>query len=287
MTIQTDYVEIKRYYDTHEVEDEEVGQNWEHLNAIDYLYAVLKWMYHDQRRAIGSSINLYQTSIDGERPKSPDLMVLEDLVVEELSKGRKSSYYVGLYGPPPPVVFEISSEATWQKDLEEKPAQYASMGVVEYFAFDPSLPGIWTGGWREYGRLVGWRRPLASKHSQEITKDEFGRLWSEQLQSWLVVEGKFLRLYTADGQLRLTETEAERQRANAEWQRAEAERQRANAAEKLVEAEKQQTEAEWQRANAAEKLVEAEKQQTEVERQRAEKLAEILRRHNLDPDNLL
>ena len=250
MTSQTNYVEIERYYDTHAVEDEEVGQSWEHLNAIDYLYAVLKWMFHNTRTAIGNSINLYQTNVDGEKatdwekPKSPDLMVIENLVVDELPKDRKGSYFMGLSSPPPPVIFEISSEATWQKDVEEKPAQYAAMGVSEYFAFDPNIPGIWTGDWRNYERLVGWRRPLNSNQSQEIPKDKAGRLWSEQLQSWLVVEGKLLRLYTADGELPLSEAEAERQRT------------------------------------------EAERQRTEAERQRADKLAEILRRYNLDPDKL-
>ncbi|NWJ97343.1 MAG: Uma2 family endonuclease, partial [Chloroflexi bacterium] len=36
----------------------------------------------------------------------------------------------------------------------------------------------------------------------------------------------------------------------------------------------------------AERLLEAERRQAEAERERAEKLAEILRRYNLDPDNL-
>ncbi|NWJ98115.1 MAG: hypothetical protein HXX20_20360 [Chloroflexi bacterium] len=38
MNIHTAYVEIVRYYDTHAVEGEEVGQNWEHLQAVEYLY---------------------------------------------------------------------------------------------------------------------------------------------------------------------------------------------------------------------------------------------------------
>ena len=260
-----------------------MGQNWEHLEAIEYIYAVLKWMYHDTRTAIGSSINLYHSSSEKETPKSPDLMIIENLVVDELPKGRKGSYYVGLYGPPPPVVFEISSEATWQKDVEEKPAQYAAMGVAEYFAFDPTPSGIWTGKWQGYGRLVGWRKQRESKDSQVITKDELGRLWSEQLQSWLVVEDKLLRFYTADGQLRLTKDEAEHQRAEAERLRANAERRQAEAERVRAEATERQMLAE---RHQAERLLEAERRQAEAERERAEKLAEILRRYNLDPDNL-
>jgi hypothetical protein len=246
-------------------------------------------------------------------------MIIEDLVIEELPPSRKGSYYVGRHGPPPPVVFEISSDATWQKDLEEKPAQYASMGVSEYFAFDPNLPSFWTGNWRTYGRLVGWRKQANSVQHEEIPKDEAGRLWSEQLQSWLVMDGKLLRLYNAEGQLRLTEAEAGRQygeyqlaerllagqqleaerqlaerQLEAERERAEAERQLAERqleAERLLagqqlEAERERAEAERERAEAERERAEAERERAEAERERAEKLAEILRRYNLDPDNL-
>ncbi len=34
--------------------------------------------------------------------------------------------------------FEILSEETWRKDVEEKPDLYARLGVHEYFAYDPN-----------------------------------------------------------------------------------------------------------------------------------------------------
>ena len=71
-----------------------------------------------------------------------------------------------------------------------------------------------------------------------MTPDVAGRLWSEALTSWVTLDGHALRLYTADGALRLTEAQTERRlarseraRARAERQRAETERQRAETAE--------------------------------------------------------
>ncbi len=47
-------------------------------------------------------------------------------------------------------------------------------------------------------------------------------MWSEQLESWLVPDGAFLRLYDKSGQMRLTGVEAEARRANNEMRRVQA-----------------------------------------------------------------
>jgi hypothetical protein len=41
-----------------------------------------------------------------------------------------------------------------------------------------------------------------------------GRLWGTKLDSWLVPDGPYLRLYDRDGQMRLTGEEAEARRAD-------------------------------------------------------------------------
>ncbi|NWJ95976.1 MAG: Uma2 family endonuclease [Chloroflexi bacterium] len=266
MTTKTKRVYIERYYDSHEVEGEEVGQSWEHFAAIEYLLALLNCLFYGQQVGIGSSINLYQTEHPKERPKSPDVMIVDGLNIAELdNKKGTPSYYIGEDGSPPRVAFEISSYETWKTDLEEKPAKYAAMGIREYFAFDPIVSGLWRDKWHEYGRLIGWRKESNSSQYQEIPKDELGRLWSEQLQSWLVVEGKLLRLYTAEGQVRLTKEEME-------YRRAETERQLRIMAENQTE--------------TIRRKAEENERQLETEREHAKKLAELLRRHNLDPDNL-
>lgn len=279
MTIETNSIEIEPYYDTLAIEEEELGQSWEHYAAIEYLTSVLKWMFHDRRVAIGGSINLYQASKPAEKVISPDIVIIEDVSVEELTNDNKASYYIGSYGSPPPVVFEVSSAETWRKDLEEKPEKYAKMGVIEYFAFDPNPSGTWIGDWRQEGRLLGWRKSLTSDQPQKIAKDESGRMWSEQLESWLIAEGRHLHLYSANGSLRLTETEAAEQRAEVERRRAEATKRQVEAEQQRAEAAEHQIEAERRRAEATEHQIEAERQHTE-------KLTEILRRYNIDPDNL-
>ena len=56
-----------------------------------------------------------------------------------------------------------------------------------------------------------------------------GSLWSRELDSFLVPDQHVLRLYDSNHHLRLTEAQAEAQRAEAEAQRAEIEAQRAEA----------------------------------------------------------
>ena len=51
----------------------------------------------------------------------------------------------------------------------------------------------------------------------EQTTDVRGWLWSAELASWLAQDGALLRLYDRDGQLRLTEGEAERTAKEAAW----------------------------------------------------------------------
>ena len=150
------------------------------------------------------------------------------------------------------------------------------LGVREYFAFDPQ------GYWRLAGetrRLRGWNYELGRAEPVEIEGDEEGRLWSEALQSFLVVEGRELRVYDRAMNERLTGEEAEkiaRQQAEIERRRADAARQQAEAQRRLAEAARQQAE--------------VEQQQTEVERQQAEerakRLARKLRELNIDPDEL-
>jgi hypothetical protein len=51
-----------------------------------------------------------------------------------------------------------------------------------------------------------------SQHGRhvEIEPDGSGRLWSSALGSWLVADGRYLRLQDADGNVRPTGEEAER-----------------------------------------------------------------------------
>jgi Uma2 family endonuclease len=263
MTIKANRIE--RYYDTHEVEGAELTQSRIHYAVIKYLTLVLEWLFHGQDVGVTGNVNFYQTENPLETSKSPDIAVVDGLEVEPVNLEATPSYYVGEDGPPPRLVFEIASKETWRQDLEEKPAKYALMGIKEYFVFDPNSQSFWAGQWRKHNRLIGWRRNPASGLYELLVKDAAGRLWSEELASWLVVEGEGLRLYNAEGQLRLTEAEALQLRVEAERQRAEAEKRKA-------EVERQRAEAQEQKAATQE--------------QRANKLAELLKKLGHDPEEL-
>jgi Uma2 family endonuclease len=255
MTIKANHIE--RYYDTHEVEGAELTQSVNHFLVIQYLIVVLQWLFHDRQIGIISNVNFYQTDNPTETPISPDLAVVDGLPQDRKPED-KSSYYIGENSPPPRVAFEIASKETWRQDLEEKPAKYNALGVNEYFVFDPNEQTIWTRQWRRHNRLIGWRKNPPSGQYELLVKDEVGRLWSEELASWLVVEGEWLRLYTAEGQRRLTEAEALHLRVEAERQRAEIEKRKA----------------------------EAERQRAAAQEQRAEKLAEMLKKLGHNPEDL-
>jgi Uma2 family endonuclease len=193
---------------------------------IDYLKAVLVWLFRAQTCAIYKNLNFYRTLNYREYPIAPDLAVIKGIPFEYVR-----SWAPGRIGVPPHVVFEILSEETWKKDLREKPPIYADMGVQEYFAYDPYEPPI---SRTTTKRLFGWLLDSRSGQMIEIIPNEQGWLWSEQLDSWLVPEGKYLRLYDAEQQVRLTGEEAQAQRAEEANERAEEEaRIRARLAEKL------------------------------------------------------
>jgi hypothetical protein len=60
-------------------------------------------------------------------------------------------------------------------------------------------------------------------------------LWSEQLESWLVPDQTYLRLYDREHQLRLTGEEAQAQRADIQAEQAEEAREEAEEARKRAE----------------------------------------------------
>jgi hypothetical protein len=123
------------------------------------------------------------------------------------------------------VVLEIASPETWSKDLTEKRDLYAQMGVQEYFVYDPNEPPCW----QDKPRLRGWRLAPDTATPQESVPDEQGRLWSVHLDSWLVPDGQYLRLYDRYGNMRLTGEEAQARAKQAEARRADAEAKRADA----------------------------------------------------------
>lgn len=209
------------------LEGEDLSHTIAHQAVIMYLLLVLKRLFADQPVGSTSDVNIRFRQPQEEAKyttfyKSPDIMVIDGLEVSETNS--QATYDIGENNPPPRVAIEIASEETWPIDLEKKPITYAIMGIKEYFVYDPNQ--VWKGEWRKNKQLIGWRLDASLRNYIPIPKEAKG-MWSEQLQSWLVIENDGrLRLYDAQDQLRLTDEEAARQRAETERQRAEIELQR-------------------------------------------------------------
>ncbi|MBV9691230.1 MAG: Uma2 family endonuclease [Ktedonobacteraceae bacterium] len=194
------------YYDLHPTAEDLVEETEDHSTLIYYLRGVLTVLFAGQRCRVYYNLNFYQTANRKEYPVAPDIAVIKGVEV-----GRVRSWRVGKTGPAPHVVLEIASQETWDKDLEEKPSKYAAMGVEEYFAYDPNEPTLL----RDGRRLFGWRLDRATRTMHALPIDAQGRLWSLHLESYLVPDGAYLRLYDSAGQLRPTQAETEKRRADA------------------------------------------------------------------------
>ncbi len=225
---------------------------------------VLRGLFPDATCAIYENLNFYRTSDANERPLVPDIALIKGTAFQHTRHWR-----VGRHGPAPQVVFEIASEETWQKDVEEKPSKYAAMGVQEYIYYDPNVPPL---NRKQSERLRMWRLDKQERIMLPVQGDAKGRCWSEQLESWLVQDGISLRLYDRTGYMRLTLEEIQARRAEKEAQRAEKESLRAKIEAERAEIEAYRAKLEGQRAD--------------VEAHRAELLAEKLRSLGIDPDQL-
>ena len=271
--------EVKYYYDFHPTEEDLMGETSFHADLVNYLLDVLRCLFHGRLCAIYDNLNFYQTSNWREYPLAPDIAVIMGIAHRPVR-----SWRVGKSGPAPTVVFEIASEETWHKNLDDKPAKYARMGVQEYFAYDPNdvpLPAS------RNRRLFGWRLDPDSQAMREIPPGPNGSLWSHHLQSWLVPDETILRLYDSSRQMRLTFAETEAQQRQLEAQQRQAEARRAEAAIRQAEIEARRAQAEAQRAELEAQQRQAEARRADAAVQQARALAEKLRSLGIDPDQII
>ncbi len=124
-------------------------------------------------------------------------------------------------GTPPSWILELVSPSSKsrRKDKVDNKTLYQNLGVNEYFWFDIDVES-------SRRRLAGFR--LVDGFYETIEPDERGYLWSEELGLFLGLQGRWLRLFTADGELVPTPIEAEeiaQQQSQQESDRAERERQ--------------------------------------------------------------
>ena len=180
----------------------------------------------------------------------------------------RSSYIIWREaGKTPDFVLEIASPGTYVRDMTEKRALYAALGVTEYWQFDPTGQLLPT-------PLMGARLSKNGEYEPiEVSTgaDHILRGYSEVLRLDLCVRpGLELRLYDPEQRAWLSylaEEIAARQAAEAARDDAESARQAAEAAHDDAEAARNDAETARHTAEA-----------------RARALAEQLRRHGLLPE---
>lgn len=226
-----------RPIDYPESDGKPLGESDLHIHWIIRLRDILKHRYRDERVYVAADLILYYEEGNPKKSVVPDVFVVKDC-----STGMRETYLLWEEGRPPDVAFEFTSKSSKRTDQKVKPEIYASIGVKEYFLFDP---------YAEYLRppLAGFRR--RGDAFERIEANAHGQLVCQELGITLELDGGELVLRDAKtGHVLLTSLEA----AEAEREAAEAERR---AAEEVREAAEKETSVERAARLAAEAQVRA------------------------------
>jgi Uma2 family endonuclease len=162
----------------------------------------------------------------------PSAVVAPDVfVVFGVKKKKRLTYKVWEEdNKVPNFVLEITSATTQENDEEEKPKKYASLGVQEYFQYDPI--GDYLDPPLKGSQLVeGNYQPM----TMNLLPDGVLSIYSEVLGLDLRVSGGELRFYDPQtGEKLLSHKETEQARQQAEQARQQAEQARQDAIPRLL-----------------------------------------------------
>jgi Uma2 family endonuclease len=218
---------------------EPLAESYDHLYVIMTTLAMLLDHLKGQQATVLADQFLYYAQGFPRLRVAPDVMVIFDV-----EPGGRDNYKIWEESQVPSVIFEMTSPGTRNKDDVEKKHLYESLGVTEYWQFDPR--GEWIPEKLRGFRLQGDEEPVYVPISDDH---------SEVLQLRLVVEDKIITFYRLDDGVRLLpleelnlaleqqieQTEAEAQRADLEAQRADLEAQKAVEASQRADRESQRT----------------------------------------------
>lgn len=161
-----------------------MGETDVHRGWMIRIIELLQFRYRRQRVYVTGNLLVYYEVGRPERYVVPDA-----LVVKECDPGPRRVYKIWEEGRPPHVVFEVTSRGTKREDTVWKTRLYASLGVGEFFLYDP------TG---EYLKppLRGYR----------LVHDGFDPIQSAA-DGWMACEQLGIRLRVEDGSLVMRDSE--------------------------------------------------------------------------------
>ena len=112
-----------------------MAENDHQLTAMLEAISTLRAWFADREDVYpGGDMLMYYRMNDNETRVAPDVFVV--FGVE--SRHKRDSWIVWREGKAPDIVMELASGSTWRRDMREKRAIYAEMGVTEYWRFDPT-----------------------------------------------------------------------------------------------------------------------------------------------------
>ena len=162
-----------------------------------------------------------------EGSRYPDLLVAFD--VDQAAYRDTNGYVISELGKPPDFVLEIASRSTGHVDTGQKRADYAELGILEYWRFDAT-------GEHHGTNLAGEQLVDGTYIAVQIEELPDGNLqgYSAVLDLHLRWERGELAFYDPDTAKRIVTLEDERARADAEHEARVAAEARADAADARI-----------------------------------------------------
>ena len=235
------------------VEDSAV-QNHPQAVLLSYFMSVLGPRYAGRGFVTVDAALLYRKG-DRKAVLAPDLLVAFGTVY-----GGERSYRLW-ERPVPALVLEVLSSSTSDNDLVDKPYTYSTLGIDEYWLYDPSgelTRPVLKGHRLRHGRYVPLRPNAAGHLASSVLGLEL-RLLEDR--GWAGLPGdRTLRFFDpATGEFLRSQDEAEagRQEAEARRQQAETGRQQAVAGRQRAEEDLRQAQADLRRMEARAAAAEA------------------------------
>ena len=123
-----------RFPDPPEIPDEKMTA-FDHLSINGNAHSLAEHLGNRETTLVAGEHYLslrFTRSLAGVR--YPDLLVA--FGVDPAAYYRSNAYIISEQGKPPDFVLEIASRSTGREDVRDKPADYASLGIQEYWRFD-------------------------------------------------------------------------------------------------------------------------------------------------------
>jgi Uma2 family endonuclease len=181
-----------------------LARTYDHIYAIFVTLEVLRQYLSGRHVTVLSKQFIYYSKGFPQIRLAPDVMVIFNV-----EPGGRDNYKLWEEGPAPSVIFEMTSLANRNYNLEFKKVIYEQMEVEEYWVFDPK------GEWMPE-KLQGYRL------NKDLVYEPIADNYSTVLELRLAVEDKLIAFYRGDTGERLLMPDELRVAWQQERDRAEA-----------------------------------------------------------------